>query len=88
MMTLACGCMRTGDTVRPVATAEICDAGRIADAVGKPVSDETAEGWRRQSGARTIRIVRPGMMVTADLRPDRLTVDVDAAGLATRVVCG
>ena len=42
----------------------------------------------RASGARTVRWVRPGTMVTMDYREDRLTVRVDASNRILAANCG
>lgn len=34
-----------------------------------------------------VRIIRPGMAVTMDYRPDRLNIEVDASGRIIRVHC-
>ncbi|MDX5366776.1 MAG: hypothetical protein LPK88_10075 [Alphaproteobacteria bacterium] len=39
-------------------------------------------------GIATIRVIRPGTMVTKDFRIDRLNVDVDESGKITRIYCG
>lgn len=39
-------------------------------------------------GVATIRVIRPGTMVTKDFRIDRLNVDVDESGNVTRIYCG
>ncbi|MBA2770770.1 MAG: peptidase inhibitor I78 [Sphingomonas sp.] len=40
------------------------------------------------SGARTIRWVQPGMMVTMDFSPQRLTVHLAAGNVIERATCG
>jgi hypothetical protein len=40
------------------------------------------------SGARDLRWVAKGMMVTMDFRDDRLTVQLDAANRIERASCG
>ena len=42
----------------------------------------------RESGARALRWVPKGMMVTMDYRGDRLTVHLDAANRVERANCG
>ena len=36
----------------------------------------------------TIRVIRPGDMVTKDYRTDRLNVELDENDVVTRVYCG
>ncbi len=37
--------------------------------------------------AGPVRIIRPGMAVTMDYRPDRLNIEIDAANTIARVWC-
>ena len=76
--------------VVPGAASEIdsCGLGSIADLVGKAVTETTADDARKRSGARTVRVIRPGMMVTMDFRPDRLNIVVDDKGKVTDLRCG
>lgn len=65
-----------------------CGLESIADLVGKAVTETLPEDARKRSGARTVRVIRPGMMVTMDFRPDRLNIDVDDKGIVTNFRCG
>jgi hypothetical protein len=65
-----------------------CGLGSIGDLVGKPVTETTADDARKRSGARAVRVIRPGMMVTMDFRPDRLNIVVDDKGNVTNLRCG
>lgn len=56
--------------------------------VGQTASAETGAALLRATGARTLRWVAPGMAVTMDFRPDRLTVSYDGAMKIERVSCG
>ena len=40
------------------------------------------------TGARTIRWIRPGDVVTMDYREDRLTIHLDGRGRVERLTCG
>jgi hypothetical protein len=76
--------------VGPVGAPQIdsCGLGSIADVVGKAVTETLPEDARKRSGARTVRVIRPGMMVTMDFRPDRLNIDLDDKGVVTNLRCG
>lgn len=76
--------------VGPGAASEIdsCGLGSIADLVGKAVTETTADDAGKRSGARAVRVIRPGMIVTMDFRPDRLNIDVDEKGIVTNLRCG
>lgn len=65
-----------------------CDAARVADLVDKPFTDSLGKGALRRAGARTLRHLPPGAMMTMDYRVDRLNVSTDAGGIVTKVNCG
>lgn len=65
-----------------------CGLGSISDLVGKAMIDTMADDARKRSGARAVRVIRPGTMVTMDFRPDRLNIDVDDKGIVTNLRCG
>ena len=56
--------------------------------LGKQATPELGAIMLKASGAKTLRWVAPGMMVTMDFRPDRLTVSYDAGYKILRVSCG
>ena len=68
------------DPTAPVADA--CGAAQYAALVGKPVTEPGVppEG-------PTVRHIRPDTQVTMDFRPDRLNIDIDAAGVITGFRC-
>jgi hypothetical protein len=43
---------------------------------------------RARSGAKVVRVVRPGQMVTMEFNTERLTIEVDGSGRVIRVRCG
>ena len=55
---------------------------------GRTASVETGRELQRVSGARLIRWVLPGMAVTMDFSPERLTVQLDSANRIVRASCG
>lgn len=65
-----------------------CNAEAARYAIGKAGSDDVIETARRDSGAALVRVVRPGMAVTADYRADRVTITVNERGAITGIACG
>ena len=65
-----------------------CNAAPAQFAVGYAYGEAIAEEVRRRSGARSVRTIRPGQIVTMEYVVDRATLDLDAAGRVTRVRCG
>ena len=67
--------------------AATCRADKLASVTGQPRSATLATQILAATGARTIRWVEPGTMVTMDFREDRVTVYLDAAGRVERAAC-
>ena len=66
----------------------VCAAAPAEVLVGERYRRGVATRARRLSGARIVRTVMPGEMVTMDFREDRLTVRVDYRRRITAVRCG
>lgn len=56
--------------------------------VGQPASADIGAQLLQASGARTLRWGAPGMAMTMDFRPDRLTVSYDEKMVITSARCG
>ena len=56
--------------------------------VGRAWSDSLRAEVLRLSGARALRVIRPGDMVTMDFRGDRLNVHLTGDGRIERFACG
>ncbi|WP_082718713.1 MULTISPECIES: I78 family peptidase inhibitor [unclassified Sphingobium] len=56
--------------------------------IGQTASAATGAELLRLSGARTLRWGAPGMAMTMDFRPDRLTVSYDGKMAITTARCG
>lgn len=65
-----------------------CDADPIHDLIGKTLDNQLAAKARDQADARFLRITRPNQPVTMDYNPQRLNIDIDAAGVILQVSCG
>jgi Peptidase inhibitor I78 family len=77
-----------GQTARPIESAPTCQAQPASAAVGQTATARVVEQARQQSGSRLARVLRPGQAVTMEFMGDRLNLDVNAAGVVTRVRCG
>ena len=77
-------------TVDPVVAepAATCRNDALAGFVGQPATQALGAQMLAASGARQLRWVAKGMMVTMDYSGDRLTVYLDAAGRVERASCG
>ena len=78
----------TSPPIRDGGLSGTCDAKAAQQFVGQVLDEAVAERARAAAGARGLRVIRPGMAVTADYRAGRLNIDVDDSGRITRVHCG
>ncbi len=69
-------------------TAALCRSDPLASYVGQAASQQLGARMLRETGARTIRWVPKGGMVTMDFRGDRLTVQLDESNRVERASCG
>ena len=76
--TLVLGAGNTPDTEG----LRACGADQLLDLIGQPY-----DGLQDRFAA-TARIIPPNSAVTQDYRPDRQNVDLNAAGVITRIWCG
>ena len=60
----------------------------LAQFTGQPASQELGQRMFAASGARTIRWVPKGGVVTMDFSPHRLTVQLDGSNRVERASCG
>ncbi len=66
----------------------LCNAQPAQAAVGQSSTASVVESARARSGARMVRILRPGQMVTKEFDTQRLNLEVDANGHILAVRCG
>ena len=66
----------------------VCNADGLGQFIGQPASQELGTAMQRASGARSLRWVGHGMMVTMDFSPQRLTVYLTADNRVERASCG
>ena len=66
----------------------ICRSYGLDKFVGREAGTKLAAELRKASGAKTIRWVRPGSMITMDYRDDRLTVRLSERNRVIAANCG
>lgn len=89
MMVPLAACATTSGSEAPVANAQgPCSNEAVASFVGQKASAETGAAMLKASGAKAMRWGGPGMAMTMDFRPDRLTVSYDEAMVIISARCG
>lgn len=76
------------ETVPPAIDPATCRNETLAPFIGQKADEQTGEAMLKASGARRIRWVAPGMAVTMDYRPDRITVSYNAQRIIVQASCG
>lgn len=75
-------------TPPPAMTEGPCRNAGLDSFVGQKASADSGTALLKASGAKTLRWGGPGMAMTMDFRPDRLTVSYDEAMTITSARCG
>lgn len=65
-----------------------CRPDSLAAFAGRSATPETLAELQRESGAKTIRVVQPGMMVTMEFSAERVTVQLAPGNKIERASCG
>ena len=65
-----------------------CNSNGLDSLIGKKQSPETSAEAKRLSGANVVRYLTPGMMVTMDVRSDRLNLHLGTDGKIGSARCG
>ena len=72
----------------PAPSGTLCNAAPAQFAVGRQADAPLVNDARVRAGAKTIRVLKPGQIVTMEFNAERLSLSVDDAGRVTRVSCG
>lgn len=75
-------------TAPPATMGGRCDAALAQFAVGRSFDAALEKEVRERSGARVVRPLRPGQMVTMEFSAERLNLDLDIAGRVVKARCG
>jgi hypothetical protein len=72
----------------PAGGPGMCNAEAVRWVIGREPTADVVERARVESRSTTVRVIRPGEVVTMDYREDRLNLDVNAAGAVVSARCG
>ena len=72
----------------PPAAPAICRSDALSQFIGQPASQQLGVRMLRASGARVIRWVPKGGVVTMEFSPERLTVQLDGSNRVESASCG
>jgi uncharacterized membrane protein len=87
VMVMMAGCATAAEEV-PVRGGGHCDAARAQRLIGRARSEGVGAEALRLTGARTVRWIPKGAMVTMDYREDRVNLHLDGDGKVVKVACG
>ena len=89
LLPLLAACAGTNGPATPSTAVDgPCRNGGLDGFIGQTASAELGTQLLKTSGARTLRWGTPGMAMTMDFRPDRLTVSYDDKMVITSARCG
>ena len=80
------GCTEATSDEKPQlgdATEESCGLAEVEGLVGQNIAAVTMPAREDP-----VRVIKPGQAITLDFNPSRLNIDLDSAGVITRVWCG
>lgn len=66
---------------------EGCDVSELDFVVGHPLDDALKARAQEATGAASVRVFTTGDPVTADMRPDRLNLELDKSGTVVSARC-
>lgn len=69
-------------------TSQTCDASAVQYAIGAPFDEANVATLEEQSGARQVRVLRPGTAATMDYRDDRLNIHLESNDMIEALRCG
>lgn len=73
---------------RPGNSLDECSSAAVASLAGQPYSERLRDSARNQAGASSVRVLKPGQVMTLEYNPMRLTIVVDEAGNVHSARCG
>jgi len=79
---MACDMPAPQQPTLPEPAADTCGANDYSGLIG-----QDASALERVLIMRPVRVIRPGMAVTMDFRPDRLNFDIDATNRIASIGC-
>lgn len=88
LLLAACAQQQSAQAQGGDSAAGSCDARAAQFAVGYASTDALAAEVRRRSGARVVRVIHPGDMVTQEFNADRVNIELEAGNRVARVRCG
>lgn len=66
---------------------QTCNADAIQWAIGQPATKAVIDRAQRESGAKAVRVLKPGTAVTQEFMYGRLNLNVDASNVIKTVSC-
>lgn len=88
LLPLAACQIAQSDATAPGPPPGTCHNAALGQFTGQPASQELGARIVRESGARTIRWVPKGAIITMEFSPERVTVRLDGANRVERAICG
>jgi hypothetical protein len=88
LLPIIAACAQQAPAAPPASAGSTCNAGPAQFAVGQVYSERVGDEARLRSGARFLRVVREGQVVTMEFNAERLTVQLDGGQRVQAARCG
>ena len=90
LLPLAACTVATSDATAdsPPPSSGTCRSEALAQFIGQPASEELGQRMLKASGARIIRWVPKGGVITMEFSPERVTVQLDGSNRVEGANCG
>jgi len=79
---------QTAQAGTPSASRAACDAQPIQNMLGQAFSERVSESARQGSGSRSVRVLRPGEVMTMEYNATRLNIILDKSNAIEALRCG
>ncbi|OZI75064.1 I78 family peptidase inhibitor [Bordetella genomosp. 12] len=71
-----------------LSSGKSCDAQPTQNLVGQAFSDSASSNVLSGSGSSTVRVLKPGQVMTLEYNPSRVNIIVDGQGKISAIRCG
>lgn len=72
----------------PSTTRQMCDSQRVQNMLGQTFSDSVAQSARNGSGSKSVRVLKPGQVMTMEYDEARLNIILNGNGAIEALRCG
>ncbi|ARP94436.1 I78 family peptidase inhibitor [Bordetella genomosp. 13] len=72
----------------PSSSRQVCDSQRVQNMLGQTYSEAVAQSARNGSGSKSVRVLKPGQVMTMEYDEARLNIILNGSGAIEALRCG